>query len=309
MRMKRAMVWINRVFLTAAILFACWFVIKQYDSIRKILITADLSSLALSFSIFVLFVIIQAFLGASVLRTVGGGAPYRITLPIILTSLLGRYIPGKIWVVTMRLTSLSRHSISMATVIASSIIEHVFVISTGLFVFLLSSSDLDFSLRTLPTAVAVTIFFLFILLPEKVHTLSNRILGILRHEPLPTWPSRGRSFGYTACYTATWLVLGFGISVLAGSLLPELISLDVLTVAGFYALSVIAGFFAVFAPGGIGVREGIFVLALHPYTSAMNAVFVALTIRLVLSIAELTAIGIVAALARPKSLSFDPAVD
>jgi len=307
--MKKIMVWINRGFLTAAMLFAGWFLIKQYDSIRKILVTADISGLVLSFSILVLFVIIQAFLGASVLRTVGGGAPYRITLPIILTSLLGKYIPGKIWVVTMRLTSLSRHRISAATVIASSVIEHVFAISTGLLVFLLSSSDLDFSLRTLPTTVAVTIFILFILLPEKVHTLVNRILGILRHEPLPTWPSRGRSFGYTACYTANWLILGFGIYILAGSLIPELGSLDVVTVSGFYALSVIAGFFAVFAPGGIGVREGIFVLALHPYTSAMNAVFVALTIRLVLSIAELTAIGTVATLAKPKGLSFDPAVD
>ncbi len=291
--MKKIMVWINRIFLTAAILFACWFLIKQYDNIRKILVTADISKLALSFFILVLFVIIQAFLGASVLRAVGGGAPYRITLPIILTSQLGKYIPGKIWVVTMRLTSLSRHSISVATVLAGSIIEHVFAISTGLLIFLLSSSDPAFSINTILALSAVILSSLFVLFPERVHTILNIILKTLRRDPISTWLSRRQTFGYITCYIITWLLLGTGVLILCRSLFPELDALGLFSVTGYYAFSVVAGFLAVFAPGGIGVREGIFVLALQPHTSAVNAIFIAIAVRLLTSLAELTAIGTV----------------
>ena len=70
-------------------------------------------------------------------------------------------------------------------------------------------------------------------------------------------------------------------------------------VAGFLrkAFDGLAGMLAVFAPGGLGVREGILMLILPLLVPRESAIIAALLLRLVMIAAELSLAGVSSALA------------
>ena len=62
--------------------------------------------------------------------------------------------------------------------------------------------------------------------------------------------------------------------------------------AGIYGISCIIGILAIFAPSGIGVREGIMVLGLGLVMPSEYAVIISIVSRLWMSVSELVLIGI-----------------
>ena len=62
--------------------------------------------------------------------------------------------------------------------------------------------------------------------------------------------------------------------------------------AGIYGISCIIGILAIFAPSGIGVREGIMVLGLGLVMPSEYAVIISIVSRLWMSVSELILIGI-----------------
>jgi uncharacterized membrane protein YbhN (UPF0104 family) len=68
--------------------------------------------------------------------------------------------------------------------------------------------------------------------------------------------------------------------------------MHVIALAGAYGVAVVAGFAALFVPAGLGVREGVFVLAMSGLLPATEALFLAIGVRLAVSIAEILAAAI-----------------
>jgi hypothetical protein len=82
-----------------------------------------------------------------------------------------------------------------------------------------------------------------------------------------------------------WVGYGAALWLLARGLLPGVGLRPALAVAVFTA-SYLAGFLALFAPGGIGVREGLFILMLQGPLGIGAATALALASRLLLTITE-----------------------
>jgi uncharacterized membrane protein YbhN (UPF0104 family) len=69
---------------------------------------------------------------------------------------------------------------------------------------------------------------------------------------------------------------------------------------GVNAIAMIAGFLALFSPGGIGIREGVMVALLTPSLGLSQAMILSITMRLVMVAADLL-IGIGAVVFDPKT--------
>jgi glycosyltransferase 2 family protein len=82
-----------------------------------------------------------------------------------------------------------------------------------------------------------------------------------------------------------WLGYGAALWLLARGLLPEAGLEPGLAVAVFTA-SYLAGFLALFAPGGLGVREALFILMLQRPLGIGAATALAIASRLLLTITE-----------------------
>ena len=98
-----------------------------------------------------------------------------------------------------------------------------------------------------------------------------------------------RALTITITYLTSWFVLGVGIWLLASGLDLDLPPVAVVRLAGHYGIAVIGGLLAIFAPAGVGVREGLFTAAMSGHLSAADAMFLALAARLCIALAELLA--------------------
>ena len=117
-----------------------------------------------------------------------------------------------------------------------------------------------------------------VLRSRVVQRLAGRLASTGEHVSL----TRGTSLRITAAYAGN-LVLRVGAFLL---LFAALGGDDVLRALGAYALGQIAGRVAVFAPGGIGAREGVTLLVLGPVLGTGPAVVLVALSRLLEMVAE-----------------------
>jgi len=82
-----------------------------------------------------------------------------------------------------------------------------------------------------------------------------------------------------------WIAYGVALLFLARGLLPE-VTLGVAQAVGVFTCSYLVGFVALFAPGGLGPRESVFLLMLAGEVGLKPAAALALASRLLLTATE-----------------------
>jgi uncharacterized membrane protein YbhN (UPF0104 family) len=85
-----------------------------------------------------------------------------------------------------------------------------------------------------------------------------------------------------AANVVAWFGYGFALLLLARGLLPGL-GLSLLQLVGVFTCSYLVGFLALFAPGGLGPRESVFLLMLAGDIGLKPAAALALASRLLLT--------------------------
>jgi uncharacterized membrane protein YbhN (UPF0104 family) len=106
--------------------------------------------------------------------------------------------------------------------------------------------------------------------------------------------------GLALGYAVYWALTGLAFAALVRAMFPLAASDVPLAIAG-YSASYAVGFLSLLTPGGLGVREGVLVLALAPVMPAGPALVVALVSRLWMMLFEL--LGAVAAYALERAVS------
>jgi uncharacterized membrane protein YbhN (UPF0104 family) len=113
----------------------------------------------------------------------------------------------------------------------------------------------------------------------------------------------------TLLYLPVWLLLGASFWLCAHGLVA-VPTTDLALYMGAFAVAWLAGLLAIYAPGGLGVREAVLVALLHGRIGAADALVVAAASRLMLILADVLLAGIsTAALrrGRPRLDVADPA--
>jgi uncharacterized membrane protein YbhN (UPF0104 family) len=174
---------------------------------------------------------------------------------VCVVSNLGRYVPGKVWQVLGTVVLAKQAGIAPGIAGASSILFVGFLVMSGSLVGLATLWWLD-----LPSLV---------LWPLVVGGLGSVVLaawpGVLNRafRRLPRFAGLGNVprlrrtvvLEQLLANGAIWVLQGTAFYVFSASFC-ELAWVDCPRLAGAYVLSYITGLVAVFAPGGIGVREG-----------------------------------------------------
>jgi uncharacterized membrane protein YbhN (UPF0104 family) len=69
--------------------------------------------------------------------------------------------------------------------------------------------------------------------------------------------------------------------ILVGATLPTLSAEQIVTITSGFSLAWLAGFVAVFVPGGLGIREAGMVLVLEPIIGSASAILIAILARVI----------------------------
>ncbi|MDQ3137132.1 MAG: flippase-like domain-containing protein [Gemmatimonadota bacterium] len=206
-------------------------------------------------------------------------------------SSLGKYLPGKVWAVAGMALMAQRAGIAPWAATGSAIVLQVLAIGSGAAVAGLTGRGAieaaypgaGLSLGLLVAAAVVGV--LLLLWPPFLRRLLRFASSDDASRSTP--PAIGIGLGIVANLVA-WLGYGVALWMLARGLLPSAGLRPALAIAVFTA-SYLAGFLALFAPGGLGVREGLFILMLQGPLGIGAATALALASRVLLTITEVGA--------------------
>ena len=202
---------------------------------------------------------------------------------------LGRYVPGKVWSVAGLVVLAQRGGVAAWASAASAVAIQAVAIGTAVAVVAAVTPGAASPVR-LAAAALIAVATIAALAWKRTARLVAGLVGVPQIQPLSLVAvAQSSAFG-----VLSWVAHGTAFWLLARGLgLPGALPLS--TAVGAFTLGYVLGILALFAPGGVGVREVVLISLLTPTMGAGGAVAWSLASRVELSLVEAGA-GLVAAL-------------
>jgi hypothetical protein len=201
--------------------------------------------------------------------------------------LIGKYIPGKVWGIGLRALTSERLGLTSTAVLQGSFLEIFLLMQSALLLGLPLYFLADNPVR-LSFVIALIVGSCYLQFRVALQLLKwvSGFSSALRLRSAEMIDGIDPGFGFYSLAMASvclqwilvssilWLVLASSGSI------PDPGFQDVAVIGSVYPIAVILGFAAVFAPGGLGIREGVVIGLLAPLVPLAEAVDAALTMRL-----------------------------
>lgn len=280
----------TRILLVGAVLyFLVRHIAHNIDALREYEFRPDplwlsASFLSLMAGLFVLSTLYQVLLR---------DRPPGLTRAFALMSLpaLGKYVPGKVGVVIGTAWAFERCGYRRVRGVYLLLYVQAAIIIGGLLVGLLFSfvaTDTSLWLRLSPLLALGGLPLLHPAMLDRLVSITSRLL---RLPPIDLAVPTRLVFAAVGISAAGMLASGVGFALLLASM-GEL-RWDILLLAlGVYPLAQCLGFLTLVAPGGIGIREGVLIIALEPAIGAEAAIVSSIAIRILQTVADVLAAGI-----------------
>lgn len=218
-------------------------------------------------------------------RTViqGWGQHLRVAAAVRIwcVSNLGRYLPGKIWSAAGLAVLAQREGVTGWVATGAAIAMQVLAVGTGVAVVAAMAPGAATPVSLIVAGVCAVGAMVALTSKKSMAILSGLTKGKITLGPLPL-PSV--TAGAVAALIG-WVLYGVAFWMLAGGLgLDPMPSLPLSI--GVFASGYIVGLIAVFAPGGVLVREGVFLMLLEPAMGVGAATMLAVSSRVLLTATE-----------------------
>lgn len=276
----------------AIVFFVARYVVRNWDQVREADLAWRLSPLHLLGGIALIWLVLalQAEAWRRMVRAWGRGLGWFDSASIWLLSSMAKYIPGKVWALTGMAVMAERKGIPAWAATASALLLQVVSVGTAALV-VAGSGFAVLRPHGIGTAVLMglalgSLLVIGLVLWPPVTTRLVRLVAPkadLTH--IPGW--RVVTEGALVNLFA-WI--GFGVSfwLFSRGTLPQA-PLGLTHAIAAFTASYVAGMIAPFAPGGLGVRESILVIALQGSLGLANALGVAAVSRIGSTAAEVVA--------------------
>lgn len=269
---------------------------KNWQSLARYHWELDYYSLAISLVPLVISVWLGALGWGKVLRTLEPDVGWSAITSVWMFSLWGKYLPaGTVWYVAGRMVLCDRYKIKKRHASVSILLEFVLVMVSCSVVFLISLPfwQSDGPVGRGLTVLGVMLLGLLILYPPVLERTTNLLARMMRRESIHLQLRYRDTLSLLMPYLAFWLSLGTAFYLLCSSIYPTPASfLQLVVLSGTFAASWLIGFLAIFAPNGLGIREGTLTLLLSLYMPVPVAIVVSLLSRVWSTIGELLAFAL-----------------
>jgi glycosyltransferase 2 family protein len=213
-------------------------------------------------------------------------------------SQLGKYLPGKVWLLLSRFyfyesKGMSRKRISVALYLETAAV----IVAAGLIflaaLILFKEMGPFYSGGQFWCLALAFILLAFIFLhPKVLQGILNWILVHFKKEPVFLSISYANIVWILFVCIVAWMVGGIGFYLFVDSVYP-VSSNYILFLTGALAISSTLGLIALFAPSGLGVREGALVYLLSFMMATPVAVIISILTRIWMTLIEIGLIGVI----------------
>jgi len=266
-----------------------WQKVKDYD------FSFNYFYLILSFISIIIGIVIHGFIWNALLRRIE--PEKRMSnfkaLKFFVYSWFGRYVPGKAWMYLGRIYFGAKEGFSKKSLSLSVVYEIILSISSAFLISFLILIPI-FGSNFLGLVHDVNIFFILIIIfaflilihPKIFGWFFNLLLKILKQDI-----SFEKYLGYWSIiriiiyYFISFIFNGIGFFLLVKSVTDISFSAIIGTI-GIFNLASVLGIIALFAPSGLGVREGFLILFMQAYLPLSVVIVISLIARIWATIAE-----------------------
>ncbi|MCX5752183.1 MAG: hypothetical protein NTW97_00915 [Candidatus Krumholzibacteria bacterium] len=283
----------------ATIAAVTWFIARNIGQMRRFDFRFDWRFLAAAFLSISAGLIARFAAWMRLSKGMTLEAPVAIAARAYFLSNLGRYVPGKLGLALVRIEAYGNHPAGL--VLLATAVELICAVSAAFILafvgFSSTTAYLTGVLRWLPLACIVPL--LAILSPpviRRIAAATSRVTGAVPFDRIPRFRE---VLVLVGLYVLPGLLQGFGLFCVLNAFVDVPAS-QYLALTGAYYAANLAGVVAVFAPGGIGVREGVLFLILPALVGKEASIIAAITARFVTLAAELILGGASAVAARSR---------
>jgi uncharacterized membrane protein YbhN (UPF0104 family) len=219
------------------------------------------------------------------------------TLKTWFTSQWGKYLPGKIWLLLGRFTYYESKGKSKKSISVALYFEMVTMMVAAGLIFLaalLLFKEIGPFYSGIQSGWLIFLFLLGFasLHPRVLEKILNWTLVQSKREPTSLSISYLDILWVLFICIVSWVVGGIGFYLFVDSVYP-VSSKYILFLTGALAISSTLGLIAIFAPGGLGVREGVLVYLLSTMMPAPIAVIISVLTRLWMTLIEIGLMGVI----------------
>ncbi len=211
----------------------------------------------------------------------GYRVPLKYGFKIAYLTNLGRYIPGKIWQVFGMVYMARQVKIKEEAAVASWVIATIFtlppafLVSFGallLYPELISGEVGRYLGHSVYLLAAFTLLLsaTMVIAPNRMFFLFNLLLKLLKRPAVQFELSKKMALSIFAGYFVCWVAFGISFWLFLHAIIPDP-NIPLIAGGGAFVLAYQIGFVALFAPGGLGIRELVITGMLTPYIGPIAA--------------------------------------
>ncbi len=276
------------------------YLISNWDQLSGLNIHVSYGFVILGFIVLKIGWVVSCWSWGKTLEACGYKLRFRDVYIIYFRSMLAKYLPGKVWQLAGSTYMALQVGVPEGANLASFIIGQAYSVLAGVVLVMAAivfgiierSGQTELLLRW--TAIPImTVIIILVIRPNLIEKLMNLILPLFKRQKITVKISFATSIFLIVIYIIPWLIFGLAFWLLAYALTSVSLSLY-LPLTAIYTAGTVIGFMAVFAPGGIGIREASIAAMAGSLTSfpASLALALGLGYRLVTSIIELVSFGV-----------------
>ncbi len=284
---KKLIQGVKIIFFLLVLFFLGKYFLENWEAIQQIEWNIDTGSLILSFLFYFCYILTLASLWHFITKLNQCEISHYEAEIAYLYSIPGKYIPGKVFMLAARIPPYERQKKPLQKITVCFLLENACTLLGAGFLFLISlfffPNDLLEKYKYW-TILLMTAFFICI--HPKILNFFLGIIGKFTKKEMEipvTYPEMLKTVLF---FILNWLIAGAGFYLLVKAVYPVPAS-QWLYIGGIYGLSTIIGILALFAPSGLGVREGILTAGLCLIMPEEYALTISFISRLWQTVAEI----------------------
>jgi uncharacterized membrane protein YbhN (UPF0104 family) len=270
----------------AVVAFVARALARNWDQFRSLHVTLTIGPGWIAASVLLVFLtyVMQVESWRRILAGWGQRLGFRAAARVWSLANLGRYVPGKVWSVAGLVVLAQQAGVEPGPAAASAFVLQAISLGTGVAVVAAAAPGSAPPLRLAAAGVAAVLTIAVLVWPPTARRLGRLVNATAPLEPLrPT-----AVFAGAVLTVLSWGTYGAAFWMLTRGLVPDT-PLPLTAAIGAFTLGYILGVLALFAPGGVGVRELVLIGLLAPFLGSGGAVAVSVASRLLLTVLEATA--------------------
>jgi glycosyltransferase 2 family protein len=217
---------------------------------------ADLVDLGVALGVLAAYYLLFVLGWQWILAGLGLRIGYALALQAEMASMLAKYVPGMVWTPLARVLWVRRAGVGRSGLVLGSIaLEAGLSALAGVLVFAVALAWVGTGRAPLLPLALFSAVVAVLVHPRVYRALARRLLRRFGEDDPPVLRYR-TMVALLAYYSATWLVGGLALFFLVRSVGGEPALSDVPYFGGTAAVGAIVAVVTVFAPSGLGVREG-----------------------------------------------------